>query len=115
MRKKIIISIISMVSIIVLTVLFINIFYKNTQAPSQTFLATILEINNNSVLVAPLEGQSELNCSDKISFGIVDLENIDAKVGDIVEITYDGTIMTSYPAQIRPHSWKLAPKTPSNQ
>lgn len=65
-----------------------------------SFLATILEINGNSVLVEPAVGEPELRSSDKISFGTEDLENIDVEVGSVVEITYTGKIMESYPAQI---------------
>ncbi len=72
-----------------------------------TFTATILEITGNSVLVEPVEDQDESLSSDKISFSRQDLEDIDVRVGDNVEITYDGVIMESYPAQIFAKSWRL--------
>ncbi len=79
--------------------------YQNVE---QKFIATIIEINGNSVLVEPVEGELEKLSSDKISFGIADLEKIDVEVGSVVQVTYKGDIMESYPAQIRATSWKLS-------
>ena len=72
-----------------------------------SFIATVLEINGNSVLVEPAEEEPERHSSDKISFSIGDLENIDVKVGSIVQISYTGGIMESYPAQINATGWRL--------
>ena len=74
---------------------------------SATFQATVLEISGDTVLVEPLEGAAERNSADKISFSIRDLEQIGAIVGSVVEITYDGSIMETYPAQIHATSWRL--------
>ena len=74
---------------------------------SATFQATVLEISGDTVLVEPLEGAAECNSADKISFSKRELEQIGAIVGSIVEITYDGNIMESYPAQIQATSWRL--------
>ena len=70
-----------------------------------TFFATILEINGNSVLVEPIPGEEELYSADKISFDTENLANIGANAGDMVEITYIGGIMESYPAKVRAVSW----------
>lgn len=72
------------------------------------FNGTILEINGDTVLVAPLEGETELQSADKISFSKKDLEEIEAKVGSLVQVTYTGGIMESYPAQINATSWRIA-------
>lgn len=79
------------------------------QKPTDTtFLATVLEIHETSVLVEPVEGAPERNSADKISFGTGELENIGVEVGSVVEITYGGEIMESYPAQIRATKWAIA-------
>ena len=70
------------------------------------FTATVLEITGNSVLV-DVQNDEYLS-GDQISFGRQDLEDIDVRVGDLVEITYDGVIMESYPAQIFAKSWRLS-------
>lgn len=72
------------------------------------FIATVVEINGGTALVEPVENEWERSSSDRISFGISQLPDIGAEVGSVVEITYDGTIMESYPAQINAKSWKLS-------
>ncbi len=72
-----------------------------------TFEATVID-DNSGLLVTPLEGSSELNSSDKIYITLSTPEGDknqtsqqeNYKPGDIVEITYDGLIAESYPAQI---------------
>ncbi len=87
----------------------------NTDDPNDkdskvTFQAEVIEAGD-SLLVTPEKGSNELKSSDKISVGITELilkdqngEDItlqDLKPGDILKITYDGTILESYPAQIK--------------
>ena len=71
------------------------------------FIAEIIELGENSVIVEPLEGETERQSSDRISFGTAELEEIGAEVGTIVEIIYDGAIAESYPAQITVGSWDI--------
>lgn len=78
------------------------------QNAEQKFIATIIEINGNSVLVEPVEGELEKLSSDKISFGIADLEKINVEVGSVVQVTYKGDIMESYPAKINAVSWQIS-------
>lgn len=60
---------------------------------------TVLEIRNSTLIVEPLEGEDELSSSDMFE---VSMENIspisEPKVGDIVEVTYNGNIIEIYPA-----------------
>ena len=72
------------------------------------FNATILELSDTTALVEPLEDEDERRSSDKISFGLKGLDDIEAKVGSVVEVTYAGGMMESYPAQIKAVSWKLS-------
>lgn len=68
---------------------------------ARVFQATILEINNDTMLVNPVEGSSELTSADKISLSMKNLKSsTEPQVGDIVEIEYDGEILESYPAQL---------------
>jgi len=72
-------------------------------APSYTAVlhGTILEINNGTLLVTPLEGEDELNSSDKFTVSMDGLESQPApEVGDLVKITYNGDIMETYPASL---------------
>ena len=72
-----------------------------------SFMARVLECGEGWVLVEPLEGEPERNSCDKISFSTEKLEEIKITVGAKVEITYDGQIMETYPAQIHALSWHL--------
>jgi hypothetical protein len=74
------------------------------------FEAIVIEVNE-SLLVEPVEGSNELNSSDRIVVGLKDVKITDQTgteialdelaIGNILEITYDGMIAESYPAQIR--------------
>lgn len=96
MKRKLVIS---LLMILVLTMCGCS-SKANIEENETSFKATVVEINENSVMVKPLEGESELKSSDKIIFNTINLEKPDLKLGDIVNITYNGEIMESYPAQI---------------
>ena len=65
------------------------------------FRAKILEMYDGTVLVEPLEGERELLSADKFHVSLGHLQDLpEMQVGDILEITYDGLIMESYPCQI---------------
>lgn len=78
----------------------------------EKFTATVVEINENTVTVEPLEDQKESQ-SGKITFGISDLEKIEAVLGSLVEVTYKGGIMETYPAQIVATKWDIAGYLPN--
>ena len=63
------------------------------------FYGTVIEVGKAYILVEPEEESIERKGNDKISIGTAEW-NIDFKIGDKVKVTYDGTIMESYPAQI---------------
>lgn len=75
---------------------------------SHRFVAKIVEMDNTSALVEPMEWEWERTSSDRIVVSLSELEDIDAKVCELVEISYTGGIMESYPAQINAESWKIA-------
>ena len=81
-----------------------------TEAPHADyfFTATVLAVYESSVLVQPVEGSSVLSSSDRISFGTENLEKINVSEGSVVQVTFGGYVMESYPAQIVATSWKLA-------
>lgn len=75
---------------------------------AHSFVGTVLEINGSHVLVEPAAGEDELRSSDRISFSAKALGDIGAEIGSVVQITYTGGIMESYPAQINAVSWMLS-------
>jgi hypothetical protein len=83
---------------------------SNQEAEEVSFVATVLENNQSSLLVEPVEGSIELSSSDRIVAHVSDAIITDAKgnkvditaiaVGDQVMIFYSGEIAESYPAKI---------------
>lgn len=84
-----------------------SLMFREMETMPNKFYATVIEINGTSVVVEPLTSQWERSSSDRISFSTADLEHLNIQVGARVQITYNGAIMESYPAQIDAISWKL--------
>ena len=63
-----------------------------------TFVAKVLEIYSGSYLVRPVTGSAELKSADRIT--IPKQEGVEVQLGAYIQITYDGTLMETYPAQI---------------
>ena len=73
---------------------------SNEQGES-SFYGTITQVENNLFFVEPDEGEEIRKSADKIMVKILQLDtDIQIKVGERVKITYDGVVMTTYPAQI---------------
>ena len=87
-----------------------ELWYYEVDKVQHSFVGKVIEIYDGSVIVAPIEGESERRSSDKISVGTRYLEDIDVEIGSQVRITYVGGIMESYPAQINERSWELIEK-----
>ncbi len=83
---------------------------SNQEAEGVSFVATVLENNQSSLLVEPVEGSIELSSSDRIVAHVSDAIITDAKgnkvditaveIGSQIKIHFDGSIAASYPAQI---------------
>lgn len=67
----------------------------------QYFYGKVVEANASYIIVEPYEGEEERNSADKISIGLGEYNDAMYTVGSNVKITYDGTIMESYPAQVQ--------------
>ena len=64
-----------------------------------SFRAEVLEVDDNCILVRPLDGEAELRSSDKIYASFLGVKTApEIKVGDLVEITYSGLLQETYPA-----------------
>lgn len=63
--------------------------------------ATIIEVSENSFIVEPVEGSSELKSADRFNIPIEKMDTSrEPQVGDVLEITYNGDIMETDPAQL---------------
>ncbi len=75
-----------------------------------SFIAEVLEVHENYILVEPVQGSRELASADKIAIAVGENTRLtsdgdtialsDITVGSKIEIHYDGAIAESYPAQI---------------
>lgn len=79
---------------------FNNINDNESKPASVTFQAEILEVHDGYFLVKP-ESSWAINSADRIE---VPMENMDPslepEVGDIIEISYNGEILETYPARL---------------
>ena len=66
-----------------------------------SFQATVLEVNENSLLVEPVQGCPERNSADRIELSLQDKTSWPMpQVGDTVDVFYNGELMETYPARI---------------
>ncbi|MGN0402520.1 MAG: hypothetical protein ACI4HQ_09735 [Acetatifactor sp.] len=80
----------------------VEVRISDVSAPeTAVFTAKILEIHDDFFLVEPTTGSWELNSADRME---VPLKNMAAspepQVGDLIEITYSGEILETYPARL---------------
>ena len=74
---------------------------EGVQVTETAFTATVLEAGDGYLLVEPVEGDAMLATADKIMVSTNDVAVPDGVAeGAVVEITFDGLIRESYPAQI---------------
>ena len=76
-------------------------FPRDAQEQSvYSFIAKVVESNEKTIIVEPLEDELIRKSADKISIGIGNTDALYA-VGSYVYVEYDGDVMESYPAQVR--------------
>jgi len=91
---------VAVIACAVVTVCFATNPKQDFPQDLRTVQVRITEIEDHSFLVAPVEGSWELSSSDLFRVPITNMPaSPDPQVGDIMEITYDGSILESYPAQ----------------
>lgn len=94
------IIVVAVVACAVVTVCFATNPKQELFQEQRTVQAQITGVEDRSFLVAPVEGASGLSSSDLFRIPITNMPpSPEPQVGDIVEITYDGFILDSYPAQ----------------
>lgn len=71
---------------------------EQTDAATSICRVTITEISGNTLTVTPVDGSWELNSSDKFTISAEQLdESVTPTVGMTLEITYDGSLLETYP------------------
>ena len=67
-----------------------------------SFCGTITQVEKNLFFVEPDEGEEIRKSSDLIMIGKLKLDtNVKYEVGERIRIFYDGTVIETYPAQIK--------------
>lgn len=95
---------------VVAAVCFLTDPVAKEEAPKAVFTATVVESSKTWIMVEPDYGTPERNSSNRISVslyvhytdGAIAATGVfgEFQVGDRVKITYDGSILESYPAQL---------------
>lgn len=85
-----------------------RLYEHEIEETATSFVAKVIEIIGELALVEPMEGEPERLSCDCISVNAQQLGDIGVREGDLVEISYIGGIMESYPAQINAVSWRKA-------
>lgn len=70
-------------------------------------VATILEINDSTVVAERAADNAVYLSNDKVAFDISGLKKINAKVGNVIEVTHKGDVIRSYPEKLNAISWRL--------
>lgn len=73
----------------------------NHEQNEHSFFGKVIESTDSYIIVEPNEDEDILKSSDKISISLGEYNDALYEVGTNVKITYDGTIMESYPAQVK--------------
>lgn len=103
MKKKLWIPIVILAFFAIFFV-FILLRGDKEEKIEHSFSAKIVEINGSTVIVHPIVNMFEL--SDEVSFDISELNEIEVMVGSIVNVSYTGEEMESYPTRIEAVYWE---------
>ena len=68
---------------------------------SKFFYGKVVEASDDYIIIEPNENEEVRKSADRISIGIEKNNDVVYMIGTNVKITYDGTIMESYPAQVK--------------
>lgn len=93
--------------LLVMGLIFVGCNHKGTGEEEgkgeSYFNGTVVEMQNNSVLVEPFKGEEILNSADCISVPkeVLSTQRVpDMQVGSYIRVVYNGEVLESYPAQL---------------
>ena len=73
----------------------------NNEQNEKSFFGKVVESEASYIIVEPNEDEEERKSADKISISLGEYNDALYMVGTNVKITYNGSIMESYPAQVK--------------
>lgn len=106
-NKKVFIGIVMLLIIVIGVIAIYQVIENKSSNPvdtvnhEKTFFGKVVEAEASYIIVEPNENEEERKSADKISIGLGEHNDALYTVGTNVKITYDGTIMESYPAQVK--------------
>ena len=75
-------------------------FEEEMRKEEYSFFGKVIESTSKYIIVEPNENEEIRKSADKISIGLGENNDTLYEIGTNIKITYDGTVMESYPAQI---------------
>lgn len=105
MKKKMLFILLG--TIVFIGIIGILLWNRTKKSDDKRFLATVLEIQDTTVTVKPMEFEAEYKSSDAITFTTENLSFLEIEVGDIIEIIYEGAIQETYPATVQVVEWNI--------
>ena len=90
------------ISVLIIFAVFVLLFVSCALSETESvksFYAYVSDVQQNYIMVTPLEGSDELRSSDLFTVDVSYLGGIDISEGDTLLITYKGGILETYPAQ----------------
>ena len=74
---------------------------ENIDENKYSFLGKVIESNEKRIIVEPNENEEIRKSGDKVYIGLGEHNDALYMVGTNVKITYEGTVMTTYPLQVK--------------
>ena len=74
---------------------------ENLDENEYSFFGKVIESNEKRIIVEPNENEKIRESGDKVSIGLGEYNDALYMVGTNVKITYEGTVMTTYPLQVK--------------
>ncbi len=75
-------------------------FEEEMRKEEYSFFGKVIESTSKYIIVEPNENEEIRKSADKISIGLGENNDTLYEIGTNIKITYDGTVMESYPAQV---------------
>ncbi len=74
---------------------------ENIDEKEYSFFGKVIESNEKRIIVEPNENEEIRKSGDKVYIGLGEYNDALYMVGTNVKITYEGTVMTTYPLQVK--------------
>lgn len=77
------------------------VYTENMDEKEYSFFGKVIESNEKRIIVEPNENEEIKKAGDKVYIGLGEYNDTLYMVGTNIKITYKGTVMTTYPLQVK--------------